>query len=1557
MNLIGKILNNRYKIVERIAEGGMSTIYRACDIDSETESIAVKILKSDATSRRVEDVIRFRSEADILTRLDHHTIIKIYGIGEIFELHYLLMEFIEGNSLLTILEHEPISIDQGVDFFRQICIALNYMHRNGILHRDLKPGNVMRCLDGIKLIDFGLAQIKDFRKLYTRDEIIGTFAYISPEQSGVIRRAIDERSDLYSLGITAYQLLTGGLPFEGDSVSEIIHQHIAMVPGSLRARNPRIPVMLDRIVLKLLEKDPDNRYQSARGLLDDIDKFLEGHDDFLPGLNDSITRLSYRTRMIGRDEEARRLMQVIDVAMEKRGGICLIDGEAGIGKTRLAEELKDYIYSKKGLFINGKCFPKENNTPYGPLKDALNLYLNHYENYPLQKKEEISEKIKSEFNNLGEIIITFNPVMKEILGECVPLMALQPESQNKRFQMVVSQFFHRLSDLEGLLVILIDDLHWSDSGTIDMIGALMKDISNHPLIIIGTYRNNELAKRRNLDDLIRTIRENEMPIEEVHLDLLNLEQLNIFISNLLSDSLENTIVISEFIHEKSKGNLFFTIEILKQLIREKVILYRDNHWKVDSSGLQKIEIPPTIVDIILKRIHLLDASEKTVLSCASVIGKNFDFTLLFKLSDLEHPDIVQAVDRAIALQLLEVNPLENDKIHFVHEKIKESFYTNIRKEDRKELHLRAAYAIEDMNHGAIDEVLFDLAYHYIEGEDKEKTIEYALPAGVKAKEKYAHEDAIGYFEKALYLLGDSRGEKNEQWILCKKKLGEIYITTGKYEKAIEIFNEILPFTRDSIERSNIFKQISGAWYGLGNWEKCEEYAAMGLELLCEKLPRTSLQVSTGVIKELAVHLLHSILPKIFVRTTENPLSERHRLIVAFYESLSMAYALNDPVKFIRLDLRFLNLCERHIGPSRELALSLFAYAGICMAIPIFTRAQKYHEKGLALNMKLDYQWGKAKNYELIGYYHEWRGDYRASRECFLTSLEMFTGLGDIKEMGLVLNGLEHCYFFVSDYHNAKITNDNYAEIAARTGDDYATSTADMYYARYYRETGNIEKAYHHARKANTVSLEKQIWFNYCISFLTLGSIALEAGEIEQAIAYLEESRILNEKNYFLKQYSVPVYYYLAQARMEDYVQKEQALTVKERKECIKTIRKACTRAIRKTKKWATHTGSAFRVNGNFYAMIGNKGKAEKFFSRSINQCKKTGRRFELARGYYDYGLFLLFQLNDIKNSRVNFESAYRIFKEIGATLYTEKLKNTLGFKEDPIDTSPIERFIDEVRISSIHALSLKMGRLSNMEELLNEILSTVTAHVGARRGYLFMADGENRELSLKASQDLSGSATCEYSRHIIEKVFSCGNAVITVDAGTDNRYIYINSIASSGLKSIVCVPIKSREETIGVCYLDNPLSSGVFTEKDINVLEEFFTRISVQIENIMHTGAKTPKGFYRQDYVTESTVEKIKNAIEYINNNYISDISREGLAAWLDINPDNLGRIFKKYTGKKISDYINELRIKNSADKLKNTDDAVIDIAFSVGFESLSTFNRVFYKIMKTTPTRYRNDH
>ncbi len=1560
MKLEGITLGGRYRVLAPLGGGGMGTVYLAQDLHDGGKDVAVKVLDSSRTSRRMEDIIRFRAEAGAAASIDHPNIVKILDLGTVETAHnppmnYIVMERLAGRSLQEEIDSVgAMDTVSAAGIVAQVCAALEAVHSRGIIHRDIKPDNIILADRSAVLIDFGLARIREY-ELEDGVPLAGSFHYMAPEQIRSAGVEIDERSDLYSLGILFYRLVAGALPFEGDDINALIHRQIALKPAPPSSLRPGIPPVIDAIILKLLEKEPRHRYQGARGLAADLARFLDGQREFIPGLEDRLARLTYRTRHVGRSAELVKLGELVRTARGGAGGICFITGPAGLGKSRLTEELRMTAGDTGVTFISGKCFQGHAKIPYGAVSDALTDYYRRYRVLPDEERARISSGVRDGTGELGEIILNINPLMKELLGECRPLVELKSNREHQRFQMVASRFLIDLARFTGCVVMILDDIQWLDDGSFDLLAELVNDIGGGPLLVLAIYRRDEIDSNPAAEKLIE--RALAMPGIGSRMELRPLDDSAIreFVSGILLEDSHEVGEIAALAGSKGKGNPFHAIEIIKQLQNTGAI-YHGNGWRINREILERTDVPTSIVDSVLKRTSLLDERERTVLSYAAVLGKRFDLPLLFRLSGVagassaEQGETVRIVDRAIELQVLERAASDTRTFQFIHDRILEAFYGLIPPAERRRLHETIGAALEEGGPRDPGRDIYDLAYHYIMSGNREKILTCAMPAALKAKEQYANDTAMRYLYIIIHLIEETPGMLDRDgmrdlWIRATENLGEVNHTVGEYDRAISLFNSILPFKERAEDRAGLYKQISRAYFKKGDFNNCERYGRKGLELLGERLPVTEPRVVTSIVREALKQALFP-LAKI---TGLAPRGDRDRFERAswLYLDLGWSYILSDVKKFLRTALRMINIARYRIGPSAVLGMAYAIFGSLWMSTGYFRRANRSYEKSLRYRESFNDRWGTGQTLQWYGYSLEWSADFPESLKKFSGAYGIFRGIGDVREMGMCLAGMVHDYTFLADYASAAAALDEYLDISTRTGDDYGISESWTYRTWYCVETGDLARAEECGLKAYNHSLEKNILFTHCRSAIELGYCYLEKGDHLRAIHYLQHARELNESGNYLRPFTIHLYGHLAEAFIGA-LESVKPVPGIQAAVSLGEIRRHCARALAESARWRAHRPGALRAAARLAALEAKNTRAEKLFLKAIEEAEKIGRKFESAKTKFYFAGFLL-RAGDPARAMDYYRESYAACAETGAGLFKARIAALMGM--DAADSPSLARAIGREKLASIIRLGNELAATGDMDTLVDRSITCAMEVTGAQRALLFLPDPKSGEIVLSASRSIIPGGIPEYAKTIIDEVISTGRRLVIADAAGE-RLVGGGSVALRDLKSILCVPLKTSSRTIGVFYLDNPLAAGVFTMEEARLIDILFTQALDAARQLTRESREKPGG---KQAASPAQEETIGGVIDFIDKNFMSEITRESLAEQFDMNADYLGKLFKSARGMKIGDYINELRVREAAGKLATTDALIIDIAYSVGFESLRTFNRAFQKTMNISPREYRD--
>ncbi len=633
---------NRYKVGPEIGRGGMGVIYRAFDTLLDRD-VALKVLSDNITP---EGRRRLLHEAKTAARLNHPNIVSIFDAGEIQGQPYVVMELVEGETLFS---YRPENQEKLIELALQICAALDHAHSSGIIHRDLKPENIILTAQGkIKLLDFGLARSLTSR-MSSKGAIVGTVFYLAPELA--LGKEVDRRADLYSLGVILYELLTGQLPFSGDDPLTVISQHLyaPVVPPSTH-RAGALP--FEPIILRLLEKNPADRYASAREVAEALQALLQKqpaspNPDLpvpseglrlppIPAAGALLEQLA-RGRMIGRRSELNRLREIWASTQQGKGHMALISGEPGIGKTRLCREMIVSAQLAGAVVMRGGCYEYEASTPYLPIVEALREWVH------LQSADTIRHILNGTASELARLA----PEIESKLGPLPPNPPLPPNEERLRLFDNVARFFHHIAAEHGLLL-FIDDLHWADQGTLSLLYYILRDLRKERVMLLAAYREIELDRAHPLAAALVEWNRDRLATR-IPLDRLAYEDASVLLATLFG---QNTVSedFAQAMYAETEGNPFFLEEVVKALIEQGQIYRENDTW--ERKDISELAIPQSVKEAIGRRLNRLSKNCADMLHTAAALGKDFIFSELAAASPLDEDLLLDALDEAASAQLL-----------------------------------------------------------------------------------------------------------------------------------------------------------------------------------------------------------------------------------------------------------------------------------------------------------------------------------------------------------------------------------------------------------------------------------------------------------------------------------------------------------------------------------------------------------------------------------------------------------------------------------------------------------------------------------------------------------------------------------------------------------------------------------------------------------------------------------------------------------------------------------------------------------------------------------------
>ncbi|MBW4625337.1 MAG: AAA family ATPase [Brasilonema octagenarum HA4186-MV1] len=822
-------------IVSKIYESANTLVYKAV-FKKNQQPLILKLLKEDYPTPA--ELYRYQQEYEITSHLNLEGTIKAYELRKYQNTQFILLEDFGAESLKILLEQRPFSLAEFLCIAIQITNILGQLHQINIIHKDINPSNiVLNPQTGqLKLIDFGLSSIflKENTSLKSPNVIEGTLAYISPEQTGRMNRSLDYRTDFYSLGVTFYELLTTQVPFESVDALELIHCHIAKQPIPPHAVNADIPLNISEIVMKLMAKTADERYQSAWGIKGDLETCLTQYQTgeiktFTLGCQDINDNLQIPEKLYGRKSQIESLFTAFERVTQGQTELMLISGSAGIGKSALVQEIYQIITQKRGYFIAGKFDQLNRDIPYQALIAAFQELVRQLLTETEAQLQHWQQKIVAVLGVNAQIIIDVIPEIELIIGKQHLVPKLPPIEAQNRFNLVFQNLIQVCSQKQHPLVLFLDDLQWTDSATLQLLQQIMIHTNTKYLFLIGAYRDNEVSATHPVMLTLSEMNNQGALINHLSLSPLNLNQVNEFIADTLKAECLPTQRLAELVWEKTQGNPLFIKEFLKSLYTEKLLKYDSNSraWSWDLKQIISRNITDNVVELMCEKIQSLSESTQNVLRLAACIGNQFDVKTLSIINEKPQKETTNELWDAMQAGLIlpvgdDYKFLQTDRelnelkiiYKFAHDRIQQAAYSLIPPDNKQAVHWKVGqFLCKNTPQEVLQQKIFDIVNQLnfgIEAIDvqleKDKLAQLNLMAGQKAKASAAWKPAWNYLRIGMNCLSvDSWIRQYDLTLTVYVEAAEAAILSGDFEEMERLAFVVLQQARTLLDKVKIYE--------------------------------------------------------------------------------------------------------------------------------------------------------------------------------------------------------------------------------------------------------------------------------------------------------------------------------------------------------------------------------------------------------------------------------------------------------------------------------------------------------------------------------------------------------------------------------------------------------------------------------------------------------------------------------------------------------------------------------------------------------------------------------
>ena len=779
---------NGYRITEQLYQSSNSLVYRGYR-EPEEQPVILKFLKPDYPTQ--EELTRYKQEYEITHNLNLEGVVKAEHAENYQKTLVIIFEDFGGDSLKILMEDArgsafvPMPIDEFLTLAIKIAQSLAEIHSSQIIHKDINPSNIVLNPETgqLKIIDFGISTVlsRENPTLKNPNVLEGTLAYISPEQTGRMNRFLDYRSDFYSLGVTFYELLTNQLPFAAMEAMELVHCHLAKQPIPPHEIRSEIPKAVSDIVLKLMAKTAEERYQSAWGIKTDLESCRQqlqerGKIESFPLAREDISdKFQIPQKLYGREAEIQTLLaafervsQGIPLNPQSSGGreMILVTGYAGVGKSTLVKEIHKPITAKRGNFISGKFEQYQRNIPYYALSQAFNEFCHQLLSESTAVLNEWQEKIIAAVANNGQVLIDVIPDLELVIGKQPPVAQVGPTEAQNRFNLVFQNLLKAICQPSHPLVLFIDDLQWAEPGSLQLLKLLMSEREIQYLLLVGAYRDNEVDATHPLMMILESIKKESKGFSSIHLQNLVKQDVNTLISEALVCQPKSSQPLTDLVYAKTQGNAFFTNEFLKSLYTESLLKFDRNKgkWKCNLTQIQEKGMTENVIELMAGKIQKLREEPQQVLKMAACSGNQFELETLAVVcekSPKETAVLMRApVEEGLVLPIGDAyKSIELDvpmpggglvEYKFAHDRIQQAAYSLIGETKKQATHLQIGrLLLANTNADELTENIFELVDQFNEGialiSDEQELVKLAelnLIAAQKAKAATAYGSAL-----------------------------------------------------------------------------------------------------------------------------------------------------------------------------------------------------------------------------------------------------------------------------------------------------------------------------------------------------------------------------------------------------------------------------------------------------------------------------------------------------------------------------------------------------------------------------------------------------------------------------------------------------------------------------------------------------------------------------------------------------------------------------------------------------------------------------------------------
>jgi len=1444
-----------YTLVEKLGESLQALVYKGFHKHVPEYPLVIKCLK--LLSSWEDQSRHLRQKIERLKVLHDPRVCTPLTLESTDEHHFIVQPWFSGLPLNQWAgQQAKIRLE---DFFTLACAltdTLQIVHAAGITHGGIKPHNILVQSGtlSIRLTDFitplDIRDVSHF--IYDPEFVRNTLAYTSPEQTGRINYRVDFSTDLYSLGIVFYELLTGRLPFFSRDPLELIHSHLAEEAAKADDIDPEIPHVLAEIIAKLTLKQPEKRYQSASGLLADLHRCQDEYarsgriSDFSLCQYDRSHRVIFISKMVDRQTESALIQDVYRQVMAGQFRSVFISGLSGIGKTRLIQELQKPLVKNRGYFTSGKFDQYQKNIPYSSLIQALRNLIRTFLTESDDQVAQWREKILEAVENNGGVIIDVVPELEFIIGAQPEPTHLPPVEARNRFNNLFGRFLGCLASENNPLVLFIDDLQWCDTATFDFLQNLFANHHEHPyLFFIGAYRHNEVDSAHPLSKLIHSVQEDNGPLAEIRLEALSDDHCHEMVSYILDSPPHATAHLASFIAHLTEGNPLFVSESLAWLYNEGLLnTDADQHWTWDMKRIRDTQMPTNVVELFSTKVSKLPARTLHILNHCACMGNRFTASEVTLVMDMRIEQLFEDLKPVLSLSLLLESKAD---LQFVHDRVQEAVLRQVDAKTRPGIHWRIGKRLLSEIPMGSDleslENLFTITTHLNQGcpQDIDTGTAYWLAdinfhAGNKALDALASDAANEFFLKAHDYLPDNCWKNAyELSFRIYQRLAKTNLMCGRYEHSERLLNHLIEQANSDLDKAEALAEQTTSLSSFGNFNQAIATANRGLAYFDKSIPSDA-ERARQRMQELMTQIERQ--GDVWDKILHMPFTQerKSKIELAFYSELIPDLYMCGlvPQLYLSAAQSTLHCLE---GGMDESVIYSFSIMGLNLGEQgQFEQAFRYQDLAHDLCAKYPNTFGATRGMNGI----VWCNMHTRSHPAEIVdyahkAIQSGKNCGDLYNAGLSYGPL--MWNLVVQGKNLRWIEDAAEECLQFSRKNQLTFSVGLAEAVLAGWVEPMKPGYQPVDMHDT--LERWARDNYVAAsgsyFALLGFAQYYLGDYTAAAQSLQNvERYLHGMTDNVLKRMWYVFQILNRLRLPEKL---------EQSELDKTIHPL----LAQLQVWAK-LGPLLKpylafIHAELTLKRGDYREARNLYLDAI--ALSQAQNYGLLTGHLFQALAELLSNHPLGDAELYFGEARRYYRQGRADAKNNLLQAQhqyvspeTGARAKPDDGS--HATLPSLDINYLMKSALALSAEIDLPHLMQKIMAVVLESSGAQHGYLLIKQDD--EWLVTAEQHVGKKHKITLRGYPLKKVRGICLAIINYVQRTHEKVVLRDAINEGdfqsapevqtlSLRSVLCLPVIKQTKLIGLLYLENRLAEGVFTPEKISMTELLTAQAAISLEN------------------------------------------------------------------------------------------------------------------------------